>query len=92
MANLVKDMALLNIRVQPGASRNEIVEMSEDGILRIRVTAPPVDGKANAAVIKLLAKHLRVPSRALSIVRGMSSRSKVVEVDGVSNEELRQKL
>ena len=89
---MVNDMALLNIRVQPGASRNEIGELSEDGVLRIRVTTPPVDGEANAAVLKLLAKRLHVPSRALSIVRGGSSRNKVIEVEGVSDDELRQRF
>jgi uncharacterized protein (TIGR00251 family) len=63
------------VRVTPRASRNEIGETSNRA-LRIRTTAPPTDGKANKATIKLLAKFLGVPPSSISLVRGQTSRNK----------------
>ena len=71
------------VRVQPRASRDEIAGAYGDAI-RIRVTAPPVDGAANDAVIALLATALGVAPRAIRIVSGSTSRTKTVEIDGVS--------
>jgi uncharacterized protein (TIGR00251 family) len=76
------DRVRFAVRVQPRASRSEIVGLQGDA-LRIRLTAPPVEGAANAALIALLASALRVPSRRVRIVVGASSRSKIVEVEGV---------
>jgi uncharacterized protein (TIGR00251 family) len=73
-------MTRIEVRVQPRASRDELVE--RDGRLIARVTAPPVDGRANAAVVKLVAKaHGVAPSR-VRIVRGETARDKVLEIDG----------
>jgi uncharacterized protein (TIGR00251 family) len=85
-------MALINIRVQPRASRNEVGTTDADGTLRIRVTAPPADGEANEAVLKLLAKHLGMPRSALTIVRGATARNKVVDIGGMSDANLKQRL
>jgi uncharacterized protein len=81
-------MADVAIRVVPRAKRNEIAG-ERDGRLLVRVAAPPVDGKANAAVIKLLAKALGVPRGSVSVVRGEASRDKLVRVEGVDAEALR---
>lgn len=69
----------LSIRVIPRAKRNEVAE--RDGRLLVRTTSAPVDGKANAAVIELLAAHLGVKRRQIEIVSGAQSRDKVVEID-----------
>ena len=69
------------VRVVPRAKRNEL-NGERDGRLVIRVAAPPVDGKANAAVCKLLAKALRVPRSHVTVVRGGASRDKLVRVEG----------
>ena len=69
----------LEIRVTPRASANKVVG-EKDGVLQIRVTAPPADGDANAAVIKLLAKHLGVPKSSLKIIRGEKSRNKTIRI------------
>lgn len=81
----------LALRVQPRSSKNEIAG-ERAGALLVRVTAPPVDGKANAAVRRLIAKRLGVPARRVSIVRGVSSRDKLVEVDGIGDDALRRAL
>lgn len=72
-------MARLRIRVIPNARRTEFRD-DGDGHWTARVTAPPVDGKANAAVIALVAEHWKVPKRNVTIVRGETARIKIVEV------------
>jgi uncharacterized protein (TIGR00251 family) len=69
----------LTIRVQPGARRSEVVGPHGDA-LRVRVAGPPVDGKANAELVRFLADHLGVPRGAVTIVRGHTGRTKVVHV------------
>jgi uncharacterized protein (TIGR00251 family) len=71
------------VRVQPRASRDEIVGVYQDG-LKIRLTAPPVDDRANEALRKLLASRLKVPLAAVRIASGERSRTKRVEVHGVT--------
>ena len=72
----------LTVRATPKAGRNEIAGRRADGALLVRVTAAPEDGKANAAVCALVAKALGVPKRAVLVVRGETSRDKVLEIDG----------
>jgi hypothetical protein len=79
--------AHLNVRVIPGASRNKVAGWI-GGAVKIRVQAPPEKGKANAAVISLLADFLDIPAKHLSICAGHASQNKVVEVQGVSDAEL----
>ena len=81
----------LKIRVQPKASRNQ-VDGFEGGTLRLRVTAPPTEGKANAGVIALLSKTLGVSKSRLEIVRGHSSRDKVVSIETLTEQEVHQRI
>lgn len=76
------DGVRLRIRVQPSASRSEIAGRYGDAI-RVRLESPPVDGKANEALSRLLSDVLAVPRRAVTLCAGAGSRSKVVEVAGV---------
>ena len=84
-------MGRIAVRVQPRARQNEIAGERE-GALVVRVTAPPVEGKANDAVCKLLAKRLGIARSRVSVVSGTGSRKKLVEVDGVDAEALRRAL
>jgi len=77
------------VRVQPRASRDEIVGEYLDG-LKIRLTAPPIDDRANEALCKLLATRLKVPLAAVRIASGERSRIKRVEVLGVTTEMIRE--
>ena len=77
------------VRVQPRASRDEIVGEYLDG-LKIRLTAPPIDDRANEALCKLLATRLKVPLAAVRIASGERSRTKRVEVLGVTTEMIRE--
>ena len=73
---------LIEVRVQPGASKNSI-ELTETGRVRIYTTASAESGKANRAVIQILAKSLRVPGSSVAIVRGKSSRNKKIRVNNM---------
>jgi len=81
----------LSLRVQPRASRNEIVGW-QDATLKLRVTAPPVDGAANAAIARLLARALGVSPSSISVVKGRQAREKIVEVAGLGAAEIRRRL
>ena len=83
--------ATLTIRIQPRASRNGIV-MMEDGSLKIRLTAPPVDGAANEALIKYLSEVLGLSKSQVGIVTGHTSREKIVKIEGLSEPEARRLL
>ena len=85
------DGAYLAIKLQPRASRTEIGEPMGDE-LKIKVTAPPVDAAANAALIELLADTLDCPRSAIKIVRGQTSRHKTVWIAGAKAELILQKL
>ena len=83
-------MTRLAVHVTPRSSQNR-VEWHEE-ILRVWLTAPPVEGAANEALIALLAARLGLPKRQVTIVRGTSGRQKLVEVSGISRDEVRQRL
>jgi uncharacterized protein len=84
-------VAKIAVRLQPRASRDEIVGVRA-GVVVVRVTAPPVGGKANEALRSLLAKRAGVAPSRVSIVRGHGAREKLVEVQGMEEAELRSRL
>ncbi|GAB6041163.1 DUF167 family protein [Endothiovibrio diazotrophicus] len=73
------DDLILTLRIQPKASRDEVCGEHGDAV-KIRITAPPVDGKANAHLIKYLAKLFRVPKGQVTVVSGDTGRDKVVRI------------
>ena len=81
----------VRLRVSPGARRNEVVGRHGGG-WKVRVTAPPEDGRANAAVLGLLAERLDLPRGSLSLVSGHGGRDKVVRMAGISEAELERRL
>ena len=81
----------LRLRVSPGSRRSELVGRHGEG-WKVRVTAPPEGGRANDAVLDLLAARLDLPRRALSIVSGHSGREKVVQMDGIDRAESERRL
>jgi len=81
----------LRLRIQPRASREEIAGVAGDAI-RVRLTAPPVDGAANEALVRFLAARLSVPRSAVELVSGRAGRTKLVAITGVSVEEAARRL
>lgn len=83
-------MAELDIRVQPRSSRNLVALEGE--AVKVWVTAAPTDGEANAAVCEIVAKTLGVAKSRISVIRGHTSRSKRLAVEGLTEAEVREKL
>lgn len=84
-------MALLSVKVAPGARQSEIVGRHGSGI-KVRVAAVAEDGRANRALIELLARALSVPKSAVYIVRGQTSKDKVLEIAELSLDEVLLRL
>jgi uncharacterized protein (TIGR00251 family) len=84
-------VALLNVKVVPGARRTEVVGRHGDGV-KIRVAAPPEGGKANQAMLDVLAGALGVKQSAMRIVRGQTSPQKVVAIEGLELDAIWAKL
>jgi len=81
----------LAIKVQPRARKNAVVGTLGD-VLKVSLTAPPVDGKANEACIELFAKLLKVPRSSVTIAAGQTSRNKVIRIVGLTAEEVKTRL
>jgi uncharacterized protein (TIGR00251 family) len=82
----------LSVRVQPGARREALVGWLEDGTLKLAVAAPPEGGRANRAVEALLAAALDVKVRQVTVTRGLSSRAKTIEIEGLAPDEVQRRL
>jgi len=77
----------LSVRVTPRAKRNTVTKM-KDGSVKVYVTAPPEDGRANEAVVETIAEWLGVKRRQVTIVSGATGRNKLVRLTGVSQEQI----
>jgi uncharacterized protein (TIGR00251 family) len=83
----VTDGCTLSVRLHPGARKNSVTGVHADA-LKIALTAPPVDGKANDALIAFLAEALHLPRARVSLVAGVTSRAKIVRITGKSAAEV----
>ncbi len=72
--------------------KRNAIELDDDGRIRVRVTAVPERGKANAAVVALIAKTLGLSKRSIAVVRGHTSRDKLIAVDGMDRDEVLERL
>lgn len=81
----------LHLFIQPKSSKNEIVGLHND-LLKIKLTAQPIDGKANEALIEFLADYFDIPKRHIILVRGDTGRNKTVELQGLTESEVKLKL
>ena len=79
------------VKVHPRAKKDAITGQVGDA-LKVSLTAPPLDGRANQACIEFFAKLLKVPRSSVTIASGLSSRNKLIRVAGISAEELRKRL
>jgi uncharacterized protein len=83
--------ARLRVRVQPRSSKGEIAR-ERDGVLVVRLAAPPVEGRANEELCRLIARWLSVGKGSVEVVRGARSREKLVQIRGLTQEEVRDAL
>ena len=87
-----KKGSALAVRVTPRATRNEIVELLDDGTIKVRLAAPPVDNEANLALIEFLADILGVSKSRLDIVAGVTGRDKLIAVLDMDAETAHQRI
>lgn len=87
MSRTDSSCATISVRVVPRSSKEGVAGF-EGGVLRIRLNAPPVEGKANEALVRFLAKALGVPKNRITLVAGEKGRNKIVRVDGITREAL----
>ena len=90
-ANSHSDINRLHIKVTPNASRNEITGFI-DGVLQLKIAGPPVKGKANKELAIFLSQILGVSRSSLSIIKGQSSRNKVIAIEGLNREQITKLL
>ncbi len=83
--------ARIRVRLTPKSARDEIADWRDD-VLRVRVTAPPAEGRANAALERLLASALGVPKSRVRVIAGRRSREKTVAIEGISREDAISRL
>ena len=81
----------LHIKVTPNASRNEILGFT-DGVLQVKIAAPPVRGKADRELTSFLSQALGVSKSSISIVKGQTSRNKVITIDGLTQSDIVKRL
>ncbi len=86
-----KDGVRIHVQVRPRASKSEVAGLHGDR-LRIRLAAPPVEGAANEALVRFLADCLQVPQRSVTILSGLTSRSKTVLASGITSAEAAARL
>jgi uncharacterized protein (TIGR00251 family) len=91
MAKVQIDKAEIRVKVLPRSSRNQIAG-TENGVIRVKLTAPPIDGKANDALIGFLAKRFRVAKKNVQIISGERSKIKSVRVHGISPDDVTRLL
>ena len=91
LVNMAIHQSKLSLRVQPNATRSDVVSF-KDGVLQVKVAAPPIKGKANKELISLLSIVLGISKTSFTITKGHTSRNKVILVAGLNQEELRQRL
>ena len=76
MVKQTQDGIIINIKISPNAKKNEIINEGE--IIKIKITAQPIDGKANKALVEFLSKHLKIPKTSIEIVKGQTSKEKTL--------------
>jgi uncharacterized protein (TIGR00251 family) len=82
---------IIKVKILPKSSKNQIVGREGD-LFKVKVVAPPIEGKANKALVDLLARKLRVPKGAIEIISGKSSKLKLIRIDGLSREDIDRAL
>jgi uncharacterized protein (TIGR00251 family) len=84
-------VAIVQFHVNPNAKLDEVVG-EHGGLIRIKLRAPALEGKANAALLSFLATELEIPKRAILLKRGQRSREKLIRIEGLSEEVVRRRL
>lgn len=89
---VVLEKTVLKVKLTPRSSRNEVVGFMKDGTLKLKLTAPPVEGQANQAVKKFLAGILNIPNGKIEIISGKTSHNKLISIVGIKQEDVNSLL
>lgn len=89
MLKNTKDGIVISLRISPNASKNEIIKTGEE--IKVKITAQPIDGKANKALLEFLSKNFKIPKSLIEIIKGETSKDKTVLIKCKDEEKL-QKL
>ncbi len=89
--NVEETQAKIAVQIHPGAAKNEITGVQND-VIRIKIAAPPVKGKANKELIDYLSRLLDISKDRLNIIKGHTSKNKLISIDGLSRGEILEKL
>lgn len=89
---IVDKNATIMVRIKPRMAKDEIYAVMNDGTYKIRLTAPPVNGKANAALIKFLSSVLHTPATSIQILSGFTSPNKCISISDISKDEADNRL
>jgi hypothetical protein len=87
-----KSGAAITIRVTPRMAKNEIHDIMDDGTVKIRLTAPPVDGKANKELVRFLSEILDVPIVSIEIIAGLTGHDKIVSIVDMDSDQVQQRI
>ena len=88
---MLQNVTKLSVHLTPGAKRNEIFGFAGD-VLKVKIAAPPREGKANVGLVAFLSEELGVSKSSITLVRGHTSRNKVIEITGLSLDDIRRKV
>lgn len=86
------DFCTITVHISPGAKQNEYLGINTEGVMRIRISAPPVDGKANLELLVFLGKLLNIPTSRIQILHGEKSKRKFIKILGINQEEINKIL
>lgn len=87
MLKQTKDGLILNLKIMPNSSKNEIIKTC-DGV-KVKLTAQPVDGKANKALLEFLSKELKIPKTSIEIIKGHTNKEKTLLIRSVTEEKIK---
>ncbi len=87
-----KNGAAITVRITPRMAKDQIYDILDDGTIKIRLTAPPVKGKANKALIKYLSEILEVPASWIEIIAGQNSHDKLISILNMDSEQVQQRI
>lgn len=88
----MQDECSINVHISPGARKNQVVGITIDGVVKIKISAPPVEGKANKGMVKYLSEVLSIPVSRIIIERGEKSHTKQVRILGISFADASERL
>ena len=82
--------AVIAVRVVPRSQKSGIVEIMDDGVIKIRLVSPPIEGKANDELIKIISKTIHCPKSAIEIISGFSAKTKIIAIYGFDPDKVNQ--